>query len=192
MSTKEQILKQAKLLFAQHGYTGVSMRDLAKAAGLGVSGIYHHFPDKKTLYLEMVRQAFANKAQAFSEVWRTDKASAEKLRLFVGRLTALMLADMDFHRLIQRELLDADPQRMRLLAEGVFEEQFAELLLLIKNMVPGKDAHLTAVSIIGLVCHHLQMKPIRCFLPGYKKDQEQPEIIAKHVTDLLLNGLIAN
>lgn len=192
MDTKQQILKQAMPLFAKHGFSGVSMRDLAKAVGLGVSGVYHHFPDKKTLYLETVRLAFANKARAFSEVWQTDEAPREKLRLFVGRLTALMLADMDFHCLIQRELLEADPLRMRLLAEGVFEEQFAELMCLLKAMAPDRDAHLTAVSIIGLVCHHLQMKPIRCFLPGYQTSQERAEIIAQHVIDLLLNGLVAD
>ena len=34
------------LLFAKNGYAGVSMRDLASSVGLGVSAIYHHFPDK--------------------------------------------------------------------------------------------------------------------------------------------------
>jgi len=94
--TKAHILKQAMQLFAQKGYAGVSMRDLAKASGIGVSGVYHHFPDKKTLYLETVQEAFSNKEQAFFEVWQTDCTARQKLELFIHRLVHLMLADKIF------------------------------------------------------------------------------------------------
>ena len=188
MNTKEQILKQAMLLFAKNGYTGVSMRDLAGAVGLGVSGIYHHFPDKKSLYLEAVQLAFSDKAYAFSEVWESDSSPENKLREFVGRLTDMMLADRDFHRLMQRELLEADDVRMKSLAEDVFKVQFSALIKLLRQLAPAKDAHLMAVSVISLVCYFLEMQPMRRFLPEYEPRHENADVISDHISDLLLNG----
>ncbi|MGR9072892.1 MAG: TetR/AcrR family transcriptional regulator [Gammaproteobacteria bacterium] len=190
MSTKQRILKKALPLFAKKGYAGVSMRDLAKAVNFGVSALYHHFPDKKTLYLETTRLAFSNKAMAFSEVWQSESSAENRLKLFIVCLVDMMLADEDFARLIQRELLEADAERMRLLAEGVFKQQFAELMRLVEELAPGKDAHLTAVSILGLVRYHLEIQPLRQFLPGHRAEHEVPGIIANHVIDLLLNGMV--
>ena len=178
--------------FAKKGYPGVSMRDLAKSVNIGVSAIYHHFPDKKTLYLEAIKQAFSNKALAFTEVWQSESSAESKLRSFVVCLIEMMLADENFNRLIQRELLDADEVRMKLLAEGVFKKQFSELMKLVNQLVPDKDAHLTAVSVLGVVRYHLEIQPLRKFLPGHKSEHENPEMIANHVVDLLLNGLKVN
>ena len=47
--SRERILRVATELFARHGYTGVSMRQLGEAAGLDNSSLYRHFPDKRSL-----------------------------------------------------------------------------------------------------------------------------------------------
>lgn len=176
-------------LFSEHGYAGVSMRDLANSVGLGVSGIYHHFPDKKTLYLEAVQLAFSNKANAFSEIWQSKLTPEKKLRTFVCSMTGMLMADRDFHRLMEREFLEADELRMKSLAENVFQVQFTELIKLLRQLAPSKDAHLMAVSVISLVCDFLEMQPMRCFLPEYKPEHEDVSVISNHISDLLLNGI---
>ena len=98
MTSKQQILSQAIILFADQGYAGVSMRDLARSTGLGVSTLYHHFPDKQNLYLQTVQQAFANKADGFTAVWQSNISAQQRLEQFVERLTEMMLADKNFHR----------------------------------------------------------------------------------------------
>lgn len=189
MNTKELILIQAMQLFSEHGYAGVSMRDLAGSVGLGVSGLYHHFPDKKTLYLEAVQLAFSNKANAFSKIWQSKLSPEKKLREFVGSMTGMLIADRDFHRLMQRELLEADDIRMKSLAENVFKVQFTELIKLVRQLAPTKDAHLMAVSIISLVCEFLEMQPMRRFLPEYKTSHDDVNVISNHISELLLNGI---
>jgi AcrR family transcriptional regulator len=189
LDSKNKILKQAMKMFAEQGYSGVSMRSLAKSVNMSAATLYHHFPDKNSLYLETIRMAFSNKATAFNEVWAAQAPAPKKLGMFVSCLVHLMQADKDFHRLLQREVLEADNDRMKLLADGVFKQQFVELINLIKLLAPDKDAHLIAISVLGLVCYHLQIKPLRQFLPDYQVEHENAEKIASHVLELLLHGL---
>lgn len=49
---KRLILQAAQMLFAQNGFTGTSVRDIAKTAGISEALLYKHFPDKKHIYQE--------------------------------------------------------------------------------------------------------------------------------------------
>ncbi len=179
------------MLFAQKGYSGLSMRQLALAVDLSVAAIYHHFPDKKTLYLEAVRFAFSDKEQIFAQVWESGCPAEEKLARFVRSLIDVMLKDPDFHRLMQREILEADPERMQLLAQGVFNREFCLLMQLAAELAPGQDPHLIATSVIGLAKYYVEYQPLLKNFPGRKPEHEIPEVAAAHITQLLLNGLRA-
>jgi len=190
VSSKEKILNEAIALFAQKGYTGLSMRQLAQKVGISVAAIYHHFPDKQSLYLEATRHAFSGKELVFAQVWEADCAPAEKLKKFILALITVITQDTDFCRLMQREIMEADSERMQLLVQGVFKNQFLLLLQLAEQLAPNRDAFLVATSIVGLVKIYVDHKPLNRHFPGWRPDYEQPEVIAAHVTDLLLNGLV--
>jgi len=46
-NTKDRILEAAIELFAQRGYTGVSVRDITKEVGVKESSLYNHFKNKE-------------------------------------------------------------------------------------------------------------------------------------------------
>ena len=52
--TRERLLRSAETLFTRRGYDGTAMSDVARQAGVGVGTLYHHFPDKRTLLLDLV------------------------------------------------------------------------------------------------------------------------------------------
>ena len=105
------ILREAIPLFSQSGFSGVSMRHVAKAVGISVATLYHHFPNKQNLYLRCIEEAFAVKAEGLSEVLSQPGTLEEQLQLFIQRFTNLMSEDSHFRRLLQRELLDGDENR---------------------------------------------------------------------------------
>lgn len=50
-TTRDIILDAAERKFAEHGFAGVSMREIAAATGLrNQASLYHHFRDKQDLY----------------------------------------------------------------------------------------------------------------------------------------------
>lgn len=59
-STKERIMNEAAILFAYHGYTGVSVRDIASRVNIKAASIYNHFESKEALFnaiLASIRRA---------------------------------------------------------------------------------------------------------------------------------------
>jgi AcrR family transcriptional regulator len=50
IKTSRKILTCATRLFAQHGYEGAIMDDLAEQCGVNKASIYYHHKDKATLY----------------------------------------------------------------------------------------------------------------------------------------------
>jgi AcrR family transcriptional regulator len=62
MNTAQIILNKAIPLFASSGYAGVSMRDIANEVGMSGAALYHHYPDKQSLYVAAMGHAFTDKA----------------------------------------------------------------------------------------------------------------------------------
>jgi AcrR family transcriptional regulator len=187
--SKTDILDLVIPLFAKSGYAGVSMRDIANVVGIKAASLYHHFPDKQSLYLQAMARAFEDKAQGFAEALTVTGTPKKRLAGFVQIFTTLMSKDPYFRLLLQRELLDGDEQRLKLLAKEVFREPFIAMEELAEELVPGCDTHMVAMSIASLILYHLETAPIRRYLPGGKARHNKPDVIADHVTRLLLNGL---
>ena len=53
--TQTRILEAAHGLFLKHGYHGTSMRQISTESGLALGGIYNHFLDKESLFLEVLK-----------------------------------------------------------------------------------------------------------------------------------------
>lgn len=186
---KKDILKLAIPLFARGGYNGVSMRQIAKKVGINAASLYYHFPDKQTLYIEAVKQAFLTKELDLSKTLTIKASAHKKLHIFIERLCRFFKDEPDFRALVQREMLDGDEARLQLLATHIFKNFFETVTSLSKELSPDRDPHLLAVSIFALVAYHYQTASIRLYLPGAKPDHNDPEVVSKHVTSLLLQGI---
>src|SRR5947209_2723300 len=48
--SRRQVLDAALDLFAHRGYRATTVRDIAQAAGVSTGNVYHHFPDKESIF----------------------------------------------------------------------------------------------------------------------------------------------
>ena len=56
--SKQQILDAALKLFSHKGYGATSVRDIAEEANLSKGNVYHHFPDKETIFRALLDRYF--------------------------------------------------------------------------------------------------------------------------------------
>lgn len=189
--TREEILELSAPLFAQHGYDGVSMRDVAAVVSLTHAALYYYFSDKDQLYLDAVVYQFRERELALKDLLAGNGAPWEGLERFVAGLARMMATDKDFLRLMQWVLLDTDETRQSILAKHVFRDMFVAVHDLASALDPHQDAHLLAMSILGLVIFHFQTGATRKFMPGHRPHQDKPEVLARHVCELLRRSLAA-
>lgn len=50
----QRCLDEATRLFVEHGYHGISMREIAERVGMSKAGLYYHFKDKEALFLAIL------------------------------------------------------------------------------------------------------------------------------------------
>lgn len=90
---KGEILGAAAEVFAERGYEGGTMRDIAERVGVTEPALYRHFPGKEALFLALMQLAGGRlRSEAFSLI---DEVHAETLRpqlvvAFADRRRAMM------------------------------------------------------------------------------------------------------
>ena len=186
--TREEILEISVPLFANGGYDGVSMRDVAAAIGLTTAALYYHFTDKEQLYLDVMAHEFREKPSELTTILKGSEPPWVRLEKFIVEFTNLVAADKNFLRLIQWLRLESDEARHQKLAEYVFKDIFVSIHDLVAELDSRYDAHMLAMSIIALMSFPFE-STTRKFMPGYQPEQDKPSVVAKYVIDLLRTGL---
>ena len=105
-TTREQMLESARNLFAERGFYGVSIANIADQHGLTKQALLHHFGAKEKLYGEVLKEiaveldTLVNAAQSVSDV-----PSAQLKELF-QRMVSKTQDNVIRTRLLMREILD--------------------------------------------------------------------------------------
>jgi AcrR family transcriptional regulator len=78
-----KILLHAAEVFYEKGYAGASMRDLARASGMSLSGLYYYFESKEKLLYLIQKETFTTIVERLRE--RLDAVSdpEQRIRIFI-------------------------------------------------------------------------------------------------------------
>lgn len=88
--SREKILATARHLFAEKGYDGCNVSDIARAAGMSQGNIYWYFPSKKEIYTTILAEGFAALGAVIAEAANSTGTAVEKLDAFLKNFFFLM------------------------------------------------------------------------------------------------------
>jgi AcrR family transcriptional regulator len=67
-ATAERILAAGEALFAERGYHGTTLRDVADRVGLRIPSLYNHFPSKDALYAAVLERGIGPVVELLSKL----------------------------------------------------------------------------------------------------------------------------
>ncbi|HAZ09368.1 MAG TPA: hypothetical protein DCZ01_12815 [Elusimicrobia bacterium] len=98
------ILSSAEQLFLVKNYADVTMGRLAQRSGVTKGALYHHFPSKEDLYLQMMHAALARKRALFSRAVACEGTCRERLKLLTQAFFGLPKDEIGLMRLVRRDV----------------------------------------------------------------------------------------
>jgi AcrR family transcriptional regulator len=110
---RRTLLQQSLDLFAENGYSSITMRQLAEGLGVSTGTLYHYFPSKENMFLQLVEELTEQDISYFLAQAPTPPSRLERLEAVMGFVvdnfeyfTKQQLLWIDFYQHSHRTNLD--------------------------------------------------------------------------------------
>ncbi len=108
---REELLACARQVFAEKGYHGATVDDIAARAGVARGTFYLYFDDRRTVFEALVDEFFVRlTAQIHSIDLESDEPPLRQLRNNLHRLVSLALTEPEMMKLLLHDAAGLDPE----------------------------------------------------------------------------------
>jgi AcrR family transcriptional regulator len=191
--TRQAILDAALVLFAEKGFYGTSLRDVAGAVGIRESAIYNYFAGKEALFEALLSAESALKAEQLGTVLdapRGDRETLEQLADFVLERWAQPRQQQLFRILMSDGLRLAREGRINLLDRmGSAWPRFEGLMqrLIDAGVLRNVDSEVLVMQFMGPLLLWRQLQAIGAKTAAIRNRH----VFARAHVDQFLNGAAA-
>lgn len=157
VSKREQVLDAAERLFAEGGYNGISMRDIANAAEVGLPLVVYHFKTKLNLYRELFERRKAVLDERLALLHEPLSAGEDPLEHIVRAFVLPVMTNQNseagiaYAKLVAREASDPREVDRGIVAE-YFDPFAVAFIRAIRETLPGissRTAHWSYLFAVG-------------------------------------------
>ena len=166
MTTKEKILDTAEQLFAEHGYSATSMRQIIAAAEVNLAAIHYHFGSKEEL-LDAVVHRRAEPVNA-DRLARLDAAQAngggppavdQVLEALLRPMAAVAIRNRQFVRFMGRVHTEGLLPQVARKHFGLMMVRFVEALHAALPELPEPELRWRVHFMMGAIAHTMCQSP---------------------------------
>jgi AcrR family transcriptional regulator len=98
-----EILSHAVNVFCEKGYEGASMRDLSRASGMSLAGLYYYFESKERLLFLIQKHTFSTIVQRLKARLEGVDDAEQKIRIFILNHLEYFLANQAAMKVLSHE-----------------------------------------------------------------------------------------
>ena len=199
-AARDRILKVAEQVFAEMGFDGASMRQIAQQADVPVALVSYHFKTKLNLYREVfLARHPATGAQRLAGLALAEMEDdpARRLELIVKAVLVPMLSlrrtegNASFGVMLAREATDPKAGERGIIKE-IFDPTAQKTIQLLRGALPDRSEAEIAWGfqmIIGTMLYVMSDGGRSAHLSGGAADPADVDATVRQIVPLLLNGL---
>lgn len=200
-ATVQQIMTAARAVFAENGYSGTSMDQIARRAAVNKATLYYQIGDKDTLYANVIHQVIGNVAQNISRAVGHAQSPEDKLEAYIFCIAQTVENNPEIPAIMMREIASGGAHLpcvvikdvssvinilMDIMKEGIKEGVFIETAPYLLHMM-----------IMGSILFYKKTLPIKdrqTWLPAEVREQDNKikGNIAAEVAKLILRAVKNN
>lgn len=143
-----RILDAAMEVFAEFGYEGARVDEIADRAGVNKAMVYYRIGDKKTLYEQVIHDVFGDTVERISENIRDELSPEEKFRIYIANVAKTMSQHPSLPRIMMREIASGWTN----FGEAIVKD-IAGILVIIKDIIDDGVRKGIFININPLVVH---------------------------------------
>jgi TetR/AcrR family transcriptional regulator, cholesterol catabolism regulator len=98
-----KIVEHATTIFYEKGYEGASIRDLSRASGMSLAGLYYYFESKEKLLYVIQRHLFLSVMDLVRERLREENDPEQRVRVFILAHLEYFLANPKSMKVLSHE-----------------------------------------------------------------------------------------
>src|SRR5262245_21304386 len=98
-----QLLEHATDVFYERGYEGASMRDLSRATGMSLAGLYYYFESKEKLLYLIQKHTFATIIEQLRNRLKQQQDPEGRVRIFILNHLGYFLANQKAMKVLSHE-----------------------------------------------------------------------------------------
>ncbi len=133
---KEKIIEEATILFYKNGYDNSSIRELSKAAGLSVAGVYYFFVDKEDILFYILKQSIIDMVETIKNAVSADDDPKTNLE----RIIKDLLRHVIKHKM-EITILNREDTRLNEEQRETIYQKRREAFALVKNQLIALEKH---------------------------------------------------
>jgi TetR/AcrR family transcriptional regulator len=126
-----KIMHAARDVFAETGFAGARMDEIARRAGVNKATIYYHIGDKKALYAEVIHQVIGDTTDRIEESIRHAPTPEEKIITYMQTIAKAMDMNPQMPPIIMREIASGGGN----LPDVFVLKDFARIVSIVKNIL---------------------------------------------------------
>ena len=189
---RNTLIKTATLLLTQHGVAGLSLRAVAKVAGVSHAAPYRHFRDKKDLLESIAVHGFNRLAEACEGAEKRYPESPQQ-QLFeagMGYLSLVMKQPEIAHLMFSGMLSQEECSEALSQASAIAVQNLAQIIENGKRLGMYADMDTEDLTLTALACVHGIAMMILGGLIKQPKSKQQLQALGKRISNTLLLGLL--
>ncbi|SCF08885.1 DNA-binding transcriptional regulator, AcrR family [Micromonospora viridifaciens] len=171
--TRGRILQAALKLFAEYGFHGASIRDIARAVGINSATLYAHYPGKEHLLAELIRLGHEELRRRLRQAYA--EAGADPTAQLAALVRAQVLVHTDYPLLAlvaNHELHALSPERAAPALE-LRDDARRLLLAALERGTAAGEFDVADVTLAGIAIGSLGMRVANWFGPDQPYTREQ-------------------